>query len=304
MCAHSPVKASCSHMKLSLIFILCITCISNAFHSSHRLISRFKSSELDSTFRTPLSLQTVDRDIKDNSDVGFSLNDLSLGIGGGGVLVLLVNRLSLDLETVTDIQSRADIISVVACSALLLNALSQFDITARDRDSVSLIGKVLRSPVINQEYVNDIQKKFIVWSISTLLKLTPATSVHIVASNGMSIGRAGVVGLTDKANDSGNSDDQEKDLNINIGPILDLCVSKGEEVYLPDLQIIPGKDEFINFLPINIQSVFVNPIASPNGGEKYGCLVVSTNKAKVLKMTDLAKIRAVANIISSVFKGV
>lgn len=280
-------------MILLLVFVLCICVATNAFQN--RLLSRFKTSELDFP-----RLQAAERDIEGSG--GLALNDLSLGIGSGGVLVLLVNRLSVDLEKVTDIQSRADIISVLACSALLLNALSQFDIAARDRESVSLMGKVLRSPVINKKYVNEMQKKFIVWSISTLLKLTPATSVHIVASNGMSVGRAGVVGMTDTANEKCANDDKEDELNISIGPILDLCVSKGEEVYLPDLQIIPGKDEFINFLPINIQSVFVNPIASPNGGEKYGCLVVSTNKAKVLKMTDLAKIRVVSNILSSVLK--
>ena len=50
---------------------------------------------------------------------------LSAGAGVAGIFVLLVNRLSVDLDKVTDVQSRGDIISVVACSALLLNVLSE-----------------------------------------------------------------------------------------------------------------------------------------------------------------------------------
>ena len=57
----------------------------------------------------------------------------SIGVGATGILILLVNRLSVDLDKVTDVQSRADIISVVACSALLLNVLSETEIEARDR---------------------------------------------------------------------------------------------------------------------------------------------------------------------------
>ena len=62
---------------------------------------------------------------------------LSIGAGITGVFVLLVNRLCVDLDKVTDVQSRADIISVVACSAVLLNVLSESDIEAKI-DSLSL----------------------------------------------------------------------------------------------------------------------------------------------------------------------
>ena len=65
---------------------------------------------------------------------------LSIGVGVTGIFILLVNRLSVDLDKVTDVQSRADIISVVACSALLLNVLSETDIEARDRAPVPLMG--------------------------------------------------------------------------------------------------------------------------------------------------------------------
>ena len=76
-------------MILLLVFVLCICVATNAFQN--RLLSRFKTSELDFP-----RLQAAERDIEGSG--GLALNDLSLGIGSGGVLVLLVNRLSVDLE--------------------------------------------------------------------------------------------------------------------------------------------------------------------------------------------------------------
>ena len=75
---------------------------------------------------------------------------LSIGAGVGGIMVLLVNRLSLDL--VSDVQSRADLIAVIGCSALLLNVLSEQDITARSRDPVPLVGYAMPSPWVRCAY--------------------------------------------------------------------------------------------------------------------------------------------------------
>lgn len=46
-------------------------------------------------------------------------------------------------------------------------------------------------------------------------------------------------------------------------PILQKALRLSEEVYLPDLQILPGKVEF-SYLPINCQSVLILPL--PDGG--------------------------------------
>ena len=69
----------------------------------------------------------------------------------------------------------------------------------------------------------------------------------------------------------------------------------GEEVYLPDLQILPGKVEFY-FLPANAQSLVILPLQSAGGA-----VVISTNQAKVLRLSDLQKIRAVCALVDTTF---
>ena len=61
----------------------------------------------------------------------------------------------------------------------------------------------------------------------------------------------------------GTGDDRTSSALGNAGrsgmPILEKALRLSEEVYLPDLQILPGKVEF-SYLPINCQSVLVLPL--------------------------------------------
>ena len=224
---------------------------------------------------------------------------LSIGVGVTGIFILLGNRLSVDLDKVTDVQSRADIISVIACSALLLNVLSETDIEARDRAPVPLMGYALPSPLIaSGDALTEVQRKAIRWAIDTILRTTPATSVHIVRNLNEVIGRGGVIGLADDRSPSfALGGETEADLKSNMG-IYYKAVSTGEEVYLPDLQILPGKSEF-GFLPANAQSLVILPLATRTAGAAggAGAMVISTNQAKVLRMTDLQKIRVVGALV-------
>lgn len=222
---------------------------------------------------------------------------LSIGVGVTGIFILLVNRLSVDLDKVTDVQSRADIISVVACSALLLNVLSETDIEARDRSPVALMGFALPSPVLaSGDALNDLQRNAISWAIDTILRTTPATSVHIVRNLNEVVGRGGVIGLDDDRSPSFTLGGQtEAELQAKMG-IFYKAVSTGEEVYLPDFQILPGKVEF-GFLPVNAQSLVILPFKPGTPGAPRGAMIISTNQAKVLRMTDLQKIRVVGALL-------
>ena len=210
----------------------------------------------------------------------------SLWAGIIGIFVILFNRLSIDLELVTDIQSRADLISLIACSALLLNVLSEQDITARDRDAIALVGYSLKEPLIYDN--NERNNKLMKWLIKSILSTTPVTSIHIMI-NGKVIGRGGVIG---------NGDNKSETINTNNMPILKKALVNKEEVYLPDLQILPGKVEF-TYLPINAQSVLILPLSINNNNDdnnNNNSIILSTNQAKILKLNDLAKIRVLSNI--------
>jgi Cofactor assembly of complex C subunit B, CCB2/CCB4 len=201
--------------------------------------------------------------------------------GAVGIFVLLVNRL-INMDIVTDVQSRADIISMIACSGLLLNALSEQDITARERDPVPLVGFSLRTPVVAPD-VSATTSKAISWLSSAIIKNSPATSVHLINSTGI-ISQSGVV----------STDPALGQLPLKPSrPILSSAISDSEEVYLPDLQILPGKIEF-NYLPLNCQSVLILPVGSGLA------VVVGTNQAKALKSDDLSKIRILVGIFQAV----
>lgn len=223
---------------------------------------------------------------------------LSVGAGVTGIFVLLANRLSVDLDKVTDVQSRADIISVVACSALLLNVLNESDIEARDRLPVPLMGYALPQPLLS-ESLEPLQSKTALWAIQTILRMTPATSVHVVLNQSEVVARGGVIGLDDEKLSSFQFQDTESKMGIFYK-----SVTEGEEVYLPDLQILPGKIEF-GFLPANAQSLVILPFTpqSHSGIDTRGngALVISTNQAKVLRLVDLQKIRVVCKLLKLVF---
>lgn len=206
---------------------------------------------------------------------------LSIGAGVGGIIILLGNRLSVDMERITDVQSRADIISVVACSALLLNALSEQDIVARERDPVALVGYALKSSSVDDLLLSASQQTATHWYIRAILQCTPATSVHVVRK-GLIVGVGGVIGQGKLGSQLVQSDGSM--------PILHKVARGGEEVYLPDLQILPGKVEF-TYLPINAQSVLLLPSSA-----QEGAIIIATNQAKVLKLADLARLRALTAV--------
>ena len=155
---------------------------------------------------------------------------ISIGAGVAGIFILLANRLAFG-DIISDVQSRADIISVIACSALLLNVLSEQDITARTRDAVPLVGYAMKSPLIAEisGEQNKVKSDALSWCINTILKATPATSVHIILNNNF-LARGGVVGMGD--------DRVSLEINnFSKMAILQKTVNNGEEVYLPDLQV-------------------------------------------------------------------
>ena len=120
------------------------------------------------------------------------------------------------------------------------------------------------SPLIaTGDALNEVQSNAISWAIDTILRTTPATSAHIVHNLNEVVGRGGVVGLSDDRFPSFALGGQtEAELEANMG-IYYKAVNTGK-VYLPDLQILPGKSEF-GFLPANAQSIVILPLRSLTG---------------------------------------
>lgn len=118
--------------------------------------------------------------------------------------------------------------------------------------------------------------------MQTISTAAPITSICIINNDKTLLAASGVVS-------GSNMNDFAMPAS---SPILSKTLQNGEEVYLPDLQILPGKVEF-TYLPINCQSVVILPIADS------GALIIGTNQAKSLKVMDLKRIRATAQIFSN-----
>lgn len=205
------------------------------------------------------------------------LADASIGAGATGILILIANRL-FNMDAVTDVQSRADILSMIACSGLLLNAFSEQEIKARDRDPVALMGFSLREPLVSEEVGGRARAAF-AWLSGSVIRSTPATSVHVFDGDRL-LSQAGVV----------SADPSKGPVSLRpVRPILAGALADREEVYLPDLQILPGKIEF-SYLPLNCQSLLIMPLSSSLA------VVVGTNRAKALKSDDLSRIRALVGL--------
>jgi hypothetical protein len=150
---------------------------------------------------------------------------LSIAAGSIGFVALLVNRMSL--EIVSDVQSRSDIISVIACSALLLNVLSEQDIDPRERDAVALAGYALQAPLLAEGLESAAAPSS--WLINTILSTaSDATSVHLIADSRV-LAAGGVIA-------SGAAGERLPALE-GSSRILKDAIASGELVYLPDLQV-------------------------------------------------------------------
>lgn len=179
-----------------------------------------------------------------SSDAGLDLlqvasaSDVSLGAGVAGLFIILFNRVFLadfanEISTdslamaASDIQSRSDILSVMACSALLLNVLSDQDFTTRERDKVELVGYSFKSPYLAPK-AGAISDQ-LTWLLTSVTKIEPVTSVHVFDGDFNLLGASGVVHSSFSRNIPSSI--------LEKSPILTQALDENQEVYLPDLQV-------------------------------------------------------------------
>jgi len=152
------------------------------------------------------------------------------------------NEISTDALAMaaSDIQSRSDILSVMACSALLLNVLSDQDFTTRERDKVALVGYSFKVPYLASKAAAIADQ--LTWLLSSVTKIEPVTSVHVFDDDFNLLGATGVVHSTFARNIPSGLLDKS--------PILTQALDENQEVYLPDLQVCL-------LLPLQIACIFL-----------------------------------------------
>ena len=258
------------------------------------------------------------------------LGSITLGVIGLGWLLL--GRFSLlDNEIVQDgsklvVQTRTDLLAVLAIGAVLLNGLSELDVATALAEQVVLDGTVVEgdsATVFLQSSVRS--KREIAWTLDSICAATPAaTAVLMVLTSSDS----------DSDSDSDGANDKWKPVacrgilppNLAVlykdpkspsqTPILDRFRPKGkadlsgrtrlqrEESYLPTLQALPGKTELVNYwLPSNTQAALLVPTlihaTKSNGSESEGkqqaVLLLGSNQARSFTPQHVAWCQVVAS---------
>lgn len=227
-----------------------------------------------------------------NSDVA------SIGLGMFGLVVVLLHRFMLpDMDSNVVLlgeETRADLLAAVACGAVLVNGVSQLDVTSALSESVELDG-MQQSQVLypNDDKMNqkddDPTKANIYdeieWALKSALTATPAKTVVLLecleAEQDDKILQwkiKAMVGIIPR-----NSLLQQAPTTAT--PILDRLARQADdsEAYLPTLPVLPGRFEF-TYLPSNTQLVLMLPIRT---AAKRFVLVLGSNRSKSFAPRDI-----------------
>jgi hypothetical protein len=163
-------------------------------------------------------------------------------VGGLGSSLLLINRLTT--PSLTESQSRSDVVGVILSAVLILVGLLWQQVQPRSPESVTLIGQEGLEWGSN---LSETLKTELAWASHLLLTNTVTQSV-VVYAQGQVLLRRGILGKSDR---------------VTPGTILKRVIETQKPVYLVNLTLYPGKIEF-DYLPENTQGVICQPLGSEN----------------------------------------
>ena len=212
----------------------------------------------------------------------------SLVLGSALLLLLVINRLFT--EELFNSQSRADLIATVAPVLIVLKALSDFEITPREPEPVTLDGMEMSwvEPSLGVEVQRELR-----WAADALKNGCGACASVALYHDGKTVLLEG----TFPASCGG-----APGMAVVPGPLLTKLLSKATTApeYLPALQLLPGRIEY-TYLPAATQGVLMLPLggggSSSSTGETLpgkGALVLACDRQRGFKQPDIAWARAVA----------
>jgi hypothetical protein len=163
-------------------------------------------------------------------------------VGGLGGSLLLMNRITT--PSLTESQSRSDVVGVILSAVLILVGLLWQQVQPRSPEAVTLIGQEGLEWGSN---LSESLKTELAWASHLLLTNTVTQSV-VVYAQGQVLLRRGILGKSDR---------------VTPGTILKRVIETQKPVYLVNLTLYPGKIEF-DYLPENTQGVICQSLGSEN----------------------------------------
>lgn len=201
------------------------------------------------------------------SDPNKILRLLPFFAGGLGSILLLINRFTT--LTLTESQSRSDVVGVILNGVLILVGLIWQQVQPRSPDAVTLVGKqgLEFAPDLPEEI-----KKELAWASHLVLTNTVTKSL-VVYYQGRVILRRGILGINSQ---------------VTPGKILERVLASGKPVYLVNLPLYPGRIEF-DYLPKNTQGVICQPLGN------QGVLILGANVPRSYTKQDENWIEGIAD---------
>ena len=181
-----------------------------------------------------------------------SSENLSIGVGGAALTLLLVNRMAT--EELANAQSRSDLLGVAICSALLVSAFSTIDVKVREKEVVELAGVGFDEVLVPLDAG---QEQTVRWAAGAISRVCANAKSVAVYSKGTTVARLGIMG---------------RQQTVQVGPIAESALKSGRQQYLADLQILPGRFEF-GYLPVNTQAILLQVWPDqPAAGKSQHCV--------------------------------
>ncbi|XHU96202.1 MAG: cofactor assembly of complex C subunit B [cyanobacterium endosymbiont of Rhopalodia gibba] len=201
------------------------------------------------------------------SDSNIILRLLPFFAGGLGSILLLINRFTT--LTLTESQSRSDVVGVMLNGVLILVGLIWHQVQPRSPDAVTLLGEqgFEFAPNLPEEI-----KKELAWA-SYLVLTNTVTKSLVVYYQGVVVLRRGILGINSQ---------------VIPGKILERVLASKKPVYLVNLPLYPGRVEF-DYLPENTQGVICQPLGN------QGVLILGANVPRSYTKQDENWIQGIAD---------
>ena len=201
------------------------------------------------------------------SDPNGILRLLPFFAGVLGSILLFINRFTT--STLTESQSRSDVVGVILNGVLILVGLIWHQVQPRSPDAVTLVGEQ------GFEFAPDLPKeieKELAWA-SYLVLTNTVTKSLVVYYQGVVVLRRGILGVNSQ---------------VIPGNILERVLTSKKPVYLVNLPLYPGSVEF-DYLPENTQGVICQPIGN------QGVLILGANAPRSYTKQDENWIKGIAD---------
>ena len=114
------------------------------------------------------------------------------------------------------------------------------------------------------------------WAANSLLRASGNARGVAIVHRGKTVLRRGIMGRAQ---------------TVELGPIVNKACDQGEQAYLADLQILPGRFEF-TYLPANTQSIIIQPF----GGES--AVIVISDKVRGFTGLDLTMVPSITRLVA------